>query len=158
MEELKAKYDNLLNAVGKIASLGDLTSDGDGLVSLKIDGAYILNLQLLQDSESILCFVELMKITDEETSGAIFRELLSGNLFGRDTNGGYFGLETETMTVVYHYTVKLDQVEDSPETLVGVLESILALCDLWTERIKALPAKDAAAADDRPISILSQTV
>ena len=66
----------------------------------------------------------------------VYRELLAAGLFGKETAGGYFALEPNTEIVVYNYFFDLETAELDVDDFVAVLEKILQLCDLWSERLK----------------------
>ena len=66
----------------------------------------------------------------------MYRDLLVGGLFGKDTAGGYFTLEPESETVVYNYFFDLEAAAKDVEDFIATLEKMLQLCDLWAERIK----------------------
>ena len=80
----------------------------------------------------------------------VYRDLLAGGLFGKDTAGGYFALEPETETVVYNYFFDLETAAKDVEDFVATVEKILQLCDVWAERIKekSSGAADVFRADD----------
>ena len=67
---------------------------------------------------------------------AVYRDLLAGGLFGKDTAGGYFSLEPGTETVVYSYFFDLETAANDVEEFIHTIEKILQLCDLWAERIR----------------------
>ena len=60
--------------------------------------------------------------------------------FGKETAGGYFALEPDTETVVYNYFFDFERAAEDTEDFVATLEKILQLCDIWAERIKAVPS------------------
>ena len=85
----------------------------------------------------------------------VYRDLLAGGLFGKETAGGYFALEPESETVLYNYFFDLDRAAEDVEEFVATLEKILQLCDLWAERVKgALPAAGASAPASPPLGML----
>ena len=79
-----------------------------------------------------------------EASRAVYRDLLVGGLFGRDTAGGYFAIEPESETVVYNYFFDLEEAAKDVEDFIHTVEKILQLCDIWAERIRrSLSGEDA---------------
>jgi hypothetical protein len=94
-----------------------------------------VNLQFVEATGKILCFVEVTALPPD-ASKAVYRDLLVGGLFGRDTGGGYFAVEPETETVVYNYFFDLEAAAKDVEEFVHTIEKILQLCDIWAERIK----------------------
>lgn len=129
----------------------DLKPDDGGLVSLRVDDDYTLNLQYVEATSKILCFVDVATLP-KTCDKAVYRELLVGTLFGRDTAGGYFALEGESETVVYNYLFDFDPATSDPEEALSVLERILSLVDVWAGRIAALAGEDGgdSSGSDRP--------
>ena len=128
------EYDGFLATVRKETGIEAFSADDGGLVSLNVDGRYNVNLQFVEETGKVLCFVEMMKLPDD-TSKAVYRDLLAGGLFGKDTAGGYFAIEPETETVVYNYFFDFDKVANDVGDFVSTLEKILQLCDIWSARI-----------------------
>ena len=129
-------YKHFLDDVRKQTGIDALKPDDAGLVTVRIDDAYNVNLQFIEATGKILCFVEVAQLP-ADTSKDVYRDLLAGGLFGKDTAGGYFALEPDTETVVYNYFFDGDRAAEDPEEFVSTIEKILQLCDLWAERIKA---------------------
>ena len=143
-------YDAFLAKVAARTGLAEMTPDAEGLVAYKVDDAYVMNLQYVEHSSKILCFVELATLP--KTAGkAVYRELLTGSLFGRETAGGFFAVEPETETVVYHYLFDFDARTADAGEFVETLEKILSLVDIWAGKIAdalAEPSEaDASPAD-----------
>ena len=128
-------YKAFLEKLRKVSGIGSLVCDESGLVSVRVDDKYDLNLQLLNDSDRILCFVEVATLPPD-ASKAVYRDLLVGGLFGKDTGGGYFTIEPETETVVYNYFFDLAKAEQDLDDFISMLEKILQLCDIWAERLR----------------------
>lgn len=131
-------YKGFLGKVSERSGL-DFTPDEGGLVSLRVDDTYTLNLQYVAASSKILCFVDVATLP-KTCDKAVYRELLVGTLFGKDTAGGYFALEGESETVVYNYLFDFDPVTIDPDETVAVIEKILSLVDVWAGRIDSLVA------------------
>lgn len=128
-------YRDFLAEVRKNTGIDSFVCDESGLVSMRIDDKYNLNLQFLENSDRMLCFVEVMPLPPD-ASKDVYRDLLVGGLFGRDTAGGYFTVEPETETVVYNYFFDLARAAQDVDDFVSTLEKILQLCDIWSERIR----------------------
>ena len=142
-------YRNFLADVRKETGIEALTPDESGLVMVNVDEKYNVNLQFVEATGKVLCFVEVAQIP-ADASKEVYRDLLAGGLFGKETGGGYFTLEPETETVVYNYFFDLETAAQDVEDFIHTLEKILQLCDIWAERIKAGPAhvgKEPSAAD-----------
>ena len=149
-------YARFLKQIREQTGIDSLRPDDAGLVSVRIDDAYNVNLQFVEPTGRILCFVEVAELPTDAPR-EVYRDLLAGGLFGKETAGGYFALEPESETVVYNYFFDLDRAAEDVEEFVATLEKILQLCDLWAERVKgALPAAAAAApAASPPLGILA---
>ena len=132
----KDSYAKFLAEVRKETGIDAFTSDETGLVSVRVDDAYNVNLQLVEGTGRLLCFVEVAELP-HDASKAVYRDLLAGGLFGKETAGGYFAIEPETETVVYNYSFDLEKAAEDVEDFVATIEKILQLCDIWAERIKA---------------------
>ena len=142
-------YKRFLADVRKQTGIESLAPDDSGLVSVRIDDAYNVNLQFVEATGKILCFVEVAQLPPD-TPKDVYRALLAGGLFGKDTAGGYFALEPDTETVVYNYFFDGDSAAEDPEEFVSTIEKILQLCDLWAERIKAPGDSDDSSGDEVP--------
>ena len=131
----KDDYNKFLSDVRSASGIESLTPDESGLVSVRVDDAYNVNLQFVEATGQVLCFVEVATLPPD-ASRAVYRDLLVGGLFGKDTAGGYFALEPESESVVYNYFFDLDEAAKDVEEFVHTIEKILQLCDIWAERIK----------------------
>ena len=142
----KDEFNGFLSEVRKASGVDAFQADETGLVSVRVDDAYNVNLQYVEATGKLLCFVEVAELPTDAPR-EVYRDLLAGGLFGKDTAGGYFALEPESETVVYNYFFDLDRAAKDVEEFVSTLEKILQLCDLWAERIKgglAAGQEDAA--------------
>ena len=141
-------YNRFLAEVRKQTGIEALKPDDSGLASVRVDDTYNVNLQFVAATGKILCFIEVAELPTD-VPRTVYRDLLVGGLFGKDTAGGYFAIEPESETVVYNYFFDFDRAAGDPEDFVDTLEKILQLCDLWAERIKErLSGGGDAAADD----------
>ena len=142
----KEDYVKFLAEVRKASGVANLTPDDSGLVSVRVDDAYNVNLQFVEATGRVLCFIEVVELPHDAPK-AVYRDLLSGGLFGKETAGGYFALEPTTETVVYNYSFDLAVAANDVDEFISTLEKILQLCDVWAERIKAVLGGGAAAED-----------
>lgn len=131
-----ADYKALLAAVRTRTGLDMMVPDETGLVSVRVQDEYNLNLQFVEATDKILCFVEVAQLP-KDAGKAVYRDLLAGGLFGKDTAGGFFAIESQTETVVYNYLFDFDLAAQDIENFVDTLEKVLQLCDIWSERIQA---------------------
>ncbi len=136
----------------KDSGIGTLSPDESGLVSVRVDDAYNVNFQFVEATGKVLCFVEVAELPVDAPK-AVYRDLLVGGLFGKDTAGGYFTLEPETETVVYNFFFDLETAANDIEDFISTIEKILQLCDIWAERIKGnLADIGAETADPSPLN------
>ena len=132
----KEDYLAFMSQLCKATGLGAFSPDDSGLVSVRVDDRYNLNLQHVETTGKVLCFVELDQLP-KDAPRDIYRDLLVGGLFGKDTAGGYFAIEPETETVVYNYFFDLEALAYDVEGFVSTLENILQLCGVWELRIRS---------------------
>ena len=142
-------YKRFLADVRKQTGIESLVPDDAGLVCVRVEDRFNVNLQFVEATGKVLCFVEVAQLP-ADTSKDVYRDLLAGGLFGKDTAGGYFALEPDTETVVYNYFFDLEAVAKEVEEFVTTLEKILQLCDLWAERIKAPGGDGGPSGDEVP--------
>ena len=145
----KTEYDNFLAALRKETGLEAFAADESGLVSVRVDDTYNVNLQFVEATGKVLCFIEIATLP-KDAPAAVFRDLLVGGLFGKDTAGGYFAIEPESETVVYNYFFDLEKAAADTEDFISTLEKILQLCDIWSERIRRVLTGDTESASAAP--------
>jgi hypothetical protein len=139
----KEEYFEFLGEVRKASGVESLVPDESGLVSVKVDDAFIVNLQFVEATGKILCFIEVAELPPD-AGREVYRDLLAGGLFGKETGGGYFALEDTSNVVVYHYLFDADKAAANPEDFVSILEKILSLVDVWASRIRGDATADEA--------------
>ena len=127
-------YKSFLETIRKQTGLDMLVPDDDGLLSFRVDDEYNINLQFLEVSAKILCFVEVATLP-ADAGVAVYRDLLIGSLFGKETAGGYFALEAENNIIIYNYMFDFDTAVADPENFIETLESLIQLVDCWANRI-----------------------
>ena len=140
------QYCEFLEKVADAASLGDLTPDESGLVSLMIDGRLGLNLQYVPETSKIFCFVDMCALP-VDAEGSILRDLLAANLFYTETAGGTFAIESESARVIYQYMFDFVPETADAKQFVSILEKILSLVDLWIERINGVATQRGEGVD-----------
>ena len=144
----KKEYDDFLASIRKETGLTAFAADESGLVSVRVDDTYNVNLQFVEATGKILCFVEVAELP-KDAPREVYRDLLVGGLFGKDTAGGYFAVEPESETVVYNYFFDLDKAAEDTDDFIATLEKILQLCDIWAERIRRVLAGEPEGTDGR---------
>ena len=131
----KDDYNKFLSDVRNASGIESLTPDESGLVSVRVDDAYNVNLQFVEATGKVLCFVEVATLPSD-ASKAVYRDLLVGGLFGKETAVDYFAVEPESESVVYNYFFDLEEAAKDVEEFLHTIEKILQLCDIWAERIR----------------------
>ncbi len=131
----KEEYNAFLEGIRKKTGLDMMVPDGLGMVNLRVQDEYDAHLQFIEKTGKILCFVELMALP-KDAAKDVYRDLLAGGLFGVDTAGGYFSLETASETVIYNYLFDFDKVVVSPNVFIETFENIFTLMDVWKQRIQ----------------------
>jgi len=134
-------YERFLADVRKTTGIEALVPDETGLVSVRVQDEFNVNLQFVEATGKILCFIEVAELPKDAGRG-VYRELLAAGLFGKETAGGYFALEPNTEIVVYNYYFDLETAELDVDDFVSTLEKILQLCDLWSGRLKDILAEN----------------
>ena len=119
----KEDYNKFLSDVRSASGIESLTPDESGLVSVRVDDAYNVNLQFVEATGKVLCFVEVATLPPD-ASKAVYRDLLVGGLFGKDTAGGYFAMEPESESVVYNYFFDLEEAAKDVEEFLHTIEKI----------------------------------
>ena len=115
----KDDYNKFLSDVRSASGIESLTPDESGLVSVRLDELEVEVATLPSDA-----------------SKAVYRDLLVGGLFGKETAGGYFAVEPESESVVYNYFFDLEEAAKDVEEFIHTIEKILQLCEIWAERIR----------------------
>ena len=128
-------YKALLAEVRTQTGLDMMVPDESGLVSVRVQDEYNLNLQFIEATDKILCFVEVAELP-KDAGKAVYRDLLVGGLFGKDTAGGHFAIEPETEAVVYNYVFDFETASQDIDEFIETLEKILQLCDIWADRMR----------------------
>ena len=148
-------YKKFISSIKQETGIDAITPDDSGLVSFRVDDTFNVNLQFVEHLHTVLCFVELCQLP-QDAPRSVYRELLVGGLFGKDTAGGYFSIEDNSEVVVYNYFFNGESLDADPGEFVSSLEKIIQLCGLWKERIEALmsPEEDDSASKDDTVRAL----
>ncbi|MBQ8114207.1 MAG: type III secretion system chaperone [Kiritimatiellae bacterium] len=151
---VKEEYDAFMAELRNETGIEAFTADESGLVSVRVDDAYNVNLQFVEATGKILCFVEVAELPKDAPKD-VYRDLLVGGLFGKDTAGGFFAVEPESEAVVYNYFFDLETAAKDVEGFISTIEKILQLCDIWAERIRRVLAGEPEGADGRATAEIS---
>ena len=151
---VKEEYDAFMAELRNETGIEAFTADESGLVSVRVDDAYNVNLQFVEATGKILCFVEVAELPKDAPKD-VYRDLLVGGLFGKDTAGGFFAVEPESEAVVYNYFFDLETAAKDVEGFISTIEKILQLCDIWSERIRRVLAGEPEGADGRATAEIS---
>lgn len=138
-------FATFLTVIRQETGISSFVADETGLVSVRVDDVFNVNLQFVEASGKVLLFAEIATLP-KNASTTVYRDLLAGGLFGRDTAGGYFALDLESETVVYNYLFDFEKIAVDVDDFIATFEKILQLCDIWAERIRRdLDDNDSAA-------------
>ncbi len=138
----KDDYNAFMKKVCEKTGLDAFMPDESGLASVLVDERYTLNIQYVEVSSKIFVFVEVATLP-ENTPSSLYRELLAAGLFGHETGGGSFALESTSNALVYQYSFDFDPNTIDVDDFTDVLEKIVSLVDLWAGHIFDLLADDA---------------
>ena len=75
--QTKRDYENFLSEVRKATGIESFKADDSGLVSVRVDDAYNINLQFVEATGNMLCFVELAELPHDAPK-TVYRDLLAG--------------------------------------------------------------------------------
>ena len=78
----KDSYAKFLAEVRKASGIEAFVPDEAGLVSVRVDDAYNVNLQFVEATGKVLCFIEVTELPYDAPK-AVYRDLLAGGLFGK---------------------------------------------------------------------------
>ena len=148
----RESYDRFLVDVRKTTGIEAIAADESGLVTVRVDDKYNVNLQFVESTGRILCFVEVA-VLPKDAPKEVYRDLLAGGLFGKDTSGGYFTLEEESESVVYNYFFDLETAAKDVDDFISSLEKILQLCDSWCERIDSILSESTSHSEYGHLSV-----
>ena len=128
-------FKGALATIRKQTGLEMLVPDDEGLVTFRVDDKYNVCFQYIEGTGKVLCFVEICELPPS-AGVAVYRDLLAGSLFGRETAGGYFALEPKSNIILYNCLFDFDPANTDPKGFAERLESILQLVEIWAERIR----------------------
>lgn len=126
-------YKSFLDGIATATGNPDFKSNDEGFVTLTTE-KYELNLQFIPASGKIIAFSQVTELP-ESASKAVYRELLAAGLFGQETAGGNFAIESTTNAVIYSYLFDFDPETTQADAFVDTLDKIIELVDMWNERI-----------------------
>ena len=127
-------FRRFLGDIRKETGIEALAADDAGHVAVRVQDAYNVHLQFVEATGKILCFTEVAELPPD-APGEIYRDLLAGGLFGKETAGGYFAIEPERETVIYNYLFDSDRADANHGEFLATIEKIIDLCDKWNARL-----------------------
>ena len=83
----KEDYTKFLKQTREETGIDSLVPDASGLVSVRVEDRFNVNLQFVEATGKVLCFVEVAQLP-ADTSKDVYRDLRAGGLFGKETAGG----------------------------------------------------------------------
>lgn len=146
-----AEYKSFISEVRKFTGIDSFTADEEGLVSMRVDDKYNVNFQYIEGTRRFLCFVEVCTL-ERNTPSAVYRDLMAGALFGKETSGGYFTLDPSTDTLIYNYFFDGDDAAEDIEGFIRCIEQIMQLCDIWIDRINLFDENDHKAEEKKELN------
>jgi len=139
---------SLFSQLGEAFGLSSLAPDENGYCSVQVDEKFPLHFMVSDDQESLTVFSELGRI-DPESQPEIVLEILSANLFWRDTRGSTLGIEPASGSVVL-----LRQLEVQTLTYPGlesVLDGFIKSSEHWLNKISS-PKQAASSGEEEALS------
>ncbi len=90
----KENYEQFLSEVRKASGIEALVADESGLVSVRVDDAYNVNLQFVEATGKVICFVEVAELP-KDASKEVYRDLLAGGLLNGMRTFHFFTIPDE---------------------------------------------------------------
>ena len=137
----KEYYLKFMSEVRKVSGVDTLTPDETGLVSIRVDDAYNVNLQFVEATGKILCFVEVTALPPD-ANGAFGAMMLQANFHLRATEGATLcqNPETQAYALVRPFPLAITDVE----SLAAGLESLANQTENWRKALAGLNTAEAA--------------
>lgn len=125
-------YRQLIAEFGRQCGIDDMRPDDDGTVDLELEDGVTLTLQLNADGDHLLLFTTV-GLVGEAVGGDLLLELLSANLFGRETGGATLSLEPGTGQIVLYRAERLDGLLAGQ--LVHLVDRFADSAAFWAARL-----------------------
>jgi hypothetical protein len=148
--ERREHIQNLLSEVFLNAGVEDVSMDGDGFCSFMVDDNMVLNLQYLEDENSLAMFTDVGQV-EEENRQELYQTLLEANLFWQGAGGGTLGVDPETQTVVFMFKTPLSRM--NPAYLHAMIGNFLNAAGHWHNRIRLINASGTQTQEKMEINI-----
>ena len=141
----------LLGAFGATIGIPDLRLDEAGCCALAFDEV-VVNLEADPDGRQLFLYASVGPVPSSDSS-ELYKQLLDGNLFWKDTGGATLGLDREGARVVLLQSLPAERISD-PEFAAAV-EQFVNAAEAWTRRIAEAAAEPPPAGDaEAPFVIL----
>jgi hypothetical protein len=141
--------DELLSTIGKMAGMGSLALDGEGVCRLVFDGATEVDLERAPEGDALHLHSALGAVPPD-AGPDFYARLLAGNLYGRQTGGNVLAVVPVERTVFLCRTVPLEGVD--PEAFAELLAEFARQARKWAAAIQAGP-DDSPSAAEGPIDL-----
>lgn len=131
---------------GAALSLGE-----SGTVALAFKAGPTLHLEHDPQLDALHCYTVIGQApADAARACALFRMLLAGNAFGRDTDGATLGLDELTGEIILSRRLELDRADTA--WLRAVVESMVSVALAWRERLAEAGQAAAPVSAPPPLS------
>jgi hypothetical protein len=142
--------DELLAAIGKMAGMGNLALDGEGVCRLVFDGLTEVDVERSPEGAALHLHSALGAVPPDAGKN-FFARLLAGNLYGRQTSGNVLALLPVERTVFLCRTAPLDGVD--PEDFAELLAGFVGEARTWAAAIQAGPGATGTPSADGPVDL-----
>lgn len=140
--------DAALGQLGRALGLA-LELSPQGTLQLRIGKHLALNLEA--DGEAALyAYAVLGPCPADADQSTLFREMLEGQLFGRETGEARFGLDTHRRELLLHRRLDLRQLDAM--TFQAEIEHFITVAQRWIDRLAAPAVAESTGSAHDPSS------
>ena len=125
-------FQDLLSEFARRTGLESLTPDEDNGCRIIIDGQLPLDIDSVPETGALFLHAPLCDIPTKP-SVEFFRTFLEASLFGSQTLGANFGIDSDTNEIILFREMSLGAT--SPEQLENEMTDFIATLDTWKERV-----------------------
>lgn len=89
------ELESILNELQKRFGFSGLNADNNGVYSIQINEKFILNLANSNDQSFFYLYSDILKLNpDPQAKLLVYERLLGANLFGKETHGSFFAIDS----------------------------------------------------------------
>ena len=140
--DLQARYEELIQHLGRSLGIAELSPDENGICALVGDDQLTLELELEKDG--VLFSAIVARISDSLVSDWAIR-LLEANAYWVGTGGATLGLFSATGSVVQCYRHTLEGLDD--DQFVRLFNAFCNGAEEWSRRLRESPVPAEEPAD-----------